>query len=117
MDITTFIGPFDGYRIYIKLIGNKTFGNFMEYTDKRNIYRKELADPKSSEVHVNTKIKSVRLSNMPKNPGDVFYGKIILETSPFYLDDTNFKTGFIHKRYFISYLFTCKLNEKQKKWR
>ena len=117
LDITSCIGPFSGYGIYVKLIGNKTFGNFMEYEDKLHIYRKELLDPKSSEVRVKARVTSVELSEMPKKPGDIFYGKVTLTTLSFYVDDYYFKNGYIHKQYSISYLFTCKLTAEQKKWR
>ena len=116
LDIASFIGPFSGYVIYVKLIGDKTFGNFMEYEDKLHIYQKELSDPKSSEVRVKARVKSVQLSEIPKNPGDIFYGKVALTTAPFYLDDNNFKNGYIHKQYSIVYLFTCKLADAHKKW-
>ena len=93
LDIKSHTGPFSGFGISVKLIGSKTLGGFMEFGHKYYIHRNKLSDSKSSEVYVTASVKSVEISEMPKNPGDILYGKISLTTAPFYVDDYNFKNG------------------------
>lgn len=115
LGIGTFFGLFSGLGFSVKIVGNKTIGDFFEYVRRDSIYRYNLTDTKSSEVQVKAQTENVVLSSMPKKLGETFYGKATLVTDSFYRDDDEFKNGYIHKRYVISYLFTCKLTDGEEK--
>lgn len=115
LGIGSFFGMFSGFGFSVKIINDKTIGDFFEYVRRDSIYRQRLTDPKSSEIQVKARTASVVLSSIPKKLDDIFYGKATLVTEPFYLDDDEFKNGYIHKRYIITYLFTCKLNDGEEK--
>jgi hypothetical protein len=113
--ISTFFGLFSGLGFSVKIAGDKTFGDFFEYVRRDSIYRYKLTDTKSSEIQVKARTENIVLSNMPKKLGDIFYGKATLVTEPFYRDDEEFKNNYIHKKYTITYLFTCKLTDGEEK--
>ncbi|HMU46882.1 MAG TPA: hypothetical protein PKC72_10965 [Chitinophagaceae bacterium] len=115
LGIGSFFGLFSGLGFSVKIIGDKTIGDFFEYVRRDSIYRHKLTDTKSSEIQVKARTENVVLSSMPKKLGDIFYGKATLVTESFYRDDDEFKSGYIHKRYFISYLFTCALTDGEEK--
>jgi hypothetical protein len=112
--IDSFFGGFSGFGFSVKITGDQTIGEYLEYVRRDSIYRKNYTDIKLSEIQVNTRTENVILSRLPKKIGDIFYGKAILVTEPFYRDNDAFKNGYIHKRYTITYLFTCKLTEAKK---
>lgn len=115
LGISSFFGLFSGLGFSVKIIGDKTFGDFFEYVRRDSIYRIKLTDPKSSDIQVKAWTENVVLGDMPKKLGDIFYGKATLMTEPFFRDDDEFKNGYIHKRYTITYLFTCKLTDGEEK--
>jgi len=115
LSISTFFGLFSGLGFSVIIVGDKTIGDFFEYVRRDRIYRYKLTDAKSSEIKVKAQTQNLVLSSIPKKLGDVFYGKATLVTESFYRDDDEFKSGYIHKRYFISYLFTCKLTDGEEK--
>lgn len=115
LGIGSFFGMFSGLGFSVKIIGDKTIGDFFEYVRRDSIYRQNLTDLKSSEIQVRARTENVILSNIPKKLGDIFYGKATLVTEPFFRDDDEFKNGYIHKRYTITYLFTCKLTDSEEK--
>ena len=115
LGIGTFFGLLSGLSFSVKIIGDKTIGNFYEYSSGDNIYRYSLASKKMTNIEVDAKTENVILSNMPKKLGDVFYGKATLTTEPFYEDNGEFKNGFIYKRYLVTFLFTCKLVDNEEK--
>ncbi|GEM_PF-3665249 len=115
LGIGSFFGLFSGVGFSVKIIGDKTFGNFFEYVLGDSIYRFRLTDIKSSDIQVKARTENIVLSSMPKKLGDIFYGKATLVTEPFYRDDDEFKNGYIHKRHVITYLFSCKLTNGEEK--
>ena len=115
LGIGTFFGLLSGLSFSIKIIGDKTIGNFYEYSSGDNIYRYKLTSTKSTNIQVDAKTENVILSKMPQKLGDVFYGKATLMTEPFYEDDSEFKNGFIYKRYLVTFLFTCRLIDNEEK--
>jgi hypothetical protein len=115
LGIGSFFGMFSGVGFSIKIVDDKTIGDFFEYVRRDSIYRYKLTDTKSSEIQVKARTENIVLSNMPKKLGDIFYGKATLVTEPFYRDDDEFKNGYIQKKYVITYLFTCKLTDREEK--
>lgn len=115
LGIGSFFGMFSGLGFSVKIVGDKTIGEFFEYVRTDSIYRKNLTDLKSSEIQVKALTENVILSSIPKKLGDIFYGKATLVTESFYRDDDEFKNGYIYKGYTITYLFTCKLTEGEEK--
>lgn len=112
--IGSYFGMFSGVGFVVKITGDQTIGDYFEYVRRDSIYRKNNTGIKSSEIQVNARTENVILSRLPKKTGDIFYGKVILVTEPFYRDNDAFKNGYIHKRYTITYLFTCKLTDAKK---
>ncbi len=115
LSIGSFFGLFSGLGFSVKIVGDKTIGDFFEYVRRDSIYRLKLTDTKSSDTQVKARTENIVLSNMPKKLGDIFYGKATLVTDPFYRDDDEFKNGYIHKQYTITYLFTCKVTDGEEK--
>lgn len=115
LGIGSFFGLFSGLGFSVKIVGDKTIGDFFEYVRRDSIYRHKLTDTKSSEIQVKARTENIVLSSMPKKLGDIFYGKATLVTEPFYHDDDEFKNGYIQKKYIITYLFTCKLTDGEEK--
>ena len=115
LGIGTFFGLLSGLSFSVKIIDDKTIGDFYEYSSGDNIYRYSLTSEKSTNIQVDAETENVTLSKMPKKLGDVFYGKATLTTKPFYEDNSEFKNGFIYKRYFVTFLFTCKLIGNEEK--
>lgn len=115
LGIGSFFGMFSGLGFSVKIVGDKTIGDYFEYVRRDSIYRQKLTNLKLSEVQVKALTENVVLSRIPKKLGDIFYGKATLLTEPFYRDDDEFKSGYIHKRYIITFLFTCKLTDGEEK--
>jgi hypothetical protein len=115
LEIGTFFGLFSGLGFSVKIISDKTIGDFFEYVRRDSIYRYKLTDSKSSEIQVKARTENIVLSSMPKKLGDIFYGKATLVTEPFYRDDDQFKNGYIQNKYIITYLFTCKVTDRKEK--
>lgn len=113
LSIRSFFGLFSGYGFSIKIIGNKSIGEYFEYVRRSKIYRQKLTSHKSPEIRVKARPENVVLSSLPKKTGDVFYGKVTLVTEPFYVDNEEFAKGFIHTRSSITYLFRCKVAEQE----
>ena len=113
LGIGTYFGLLSGLSFSVRIIGNKTIGDFYEYSSGNHVYRYKLTSDKSTNIQVNAETENVVLSKMPKQLGDVFYGKATLLTEPFYEDDTSFKNGFIYKKYLVTFLFTCKLIDNE----
>lgn len=112
--ISSFFGFLSVHGFSIKIFGDKCDAHFFEYALNDSIYRRKLTDPKTSYIVVKARTEKVVLSKMPKKESDILYGKAILLTEPFYEDNNNFKNGYIYTRYFISFLFTCKLTPEKK---
>lgn len=115
LSIGSFFGLFSGLSFSVKIVGDKTIGDYFEYVPRDSIYRYKLTDTKSSEIQVKARTQNVVLSNMPKKLGDIFYRKATLVTEPFYYNNDEFKSGYIQKKYIITYFFTCKLTDGEEK--
>ncbi|RZM30358.1 MAG: hypothetical protein EOO88_01330 [Pedobacter sp.] len=109
LSIGSVFGLLGGFGFSLNILDRKNSGTYYEYSNSDYIFRLQLASPKATDVQVSAKASGVVLNEIPKKTGDVFYGKATLVTQPFYQDDSSFKKGFIHKRYTISFLFTCRL--------
>lgn len=115
LGIGTFFGLLSGLSFSVKIIGDKTIGDFYEYSSGDYIYRYSLTSEKSTNIQVDAETENVILSKIPNKSGDVFYGAATLTTKPFYEDNSEFKTGFIYKRYLVTFLFTSKLIDNEEK--
>ncbi|MES2375220.1 MAG: hypothetical protein V4553_01510 [Bacteroidota bacterium] len=96
------IGP--PYTI-VKIINKKVTGYYQEYAKRDSIFRLKLSDQKTDELNIPLRISSIKLNGLKFEPNQVIYGEISLATTPYYVDDSDFTTGYINKRLRYKFVF------------
>lgn len=109
LGIGVFSGFFSGMSFSLKIYGEKCYGEFGEYADNNSVYKFNISDSPASVIQIPAQLTNVCLSKIPIKTGDFFYGIATLTTNPFYEIDSNFKKGYLHKKYSITFIFRCKL--------
>ena len=89
----------------VKIVNKKVTGIYQEYAKYDYIFRLKLSSPKTNELNIPVTISSIKLNTLKFKPNQVIYGEIDLATAPYYVDDSNFTTGYINKRLRSKFVF------------
>lgn len=104
---------FGGLGLILRINNQKNVGEYLEAGEP--VYRYTIKGKKAPFMLLKGRVENVVLNKMPKKIGEMFYGKATFISAAFYQEDTDFKKGYIHKKYTIRFNFCCKLSNPGKR--
>ena len=89
--------PFFPRHIYT-IVKGKVKSVYQEYQKHNNIFRLNLSQHKNEEISVPVKTSEFKLSTLNFKHGQVIYGEVEFTTDAYYVDDSDFTSGYIKMR-------------------
>ena len=88
-----------------KILKNLVYTRYEEYYKRDTILRSNPSSPKTNSLNVATKTILFKLNTLHFKPGDIIYGEVEFETAPYYIDNTEFTSGYIKLKQHFKYIF------------
>ena len=92
-----------------KIIRGKLLGTYHEYRQGDKVLRLDLSQNRTDNLTIPVKTSLFKLSSLNFKPGQVIYGQVEYITNPYYIDDPDFKSGYICRRMHCKYVFRTKI--------
>ena len=109
LKIIVSLGLFSEDEFSISIKNQEAEVKFSLYNYENKTLRKTIKSKSSNSIKINSIIKNFILSNYPKKAGDTFYAKATLISDDFFVEDADFKGGFINIRPTIDFIFKLRV--------
>ena len=108
LEIVDGISVFSGFDVTTNLFKDKAKAFYAEY-ESENVFKTNLANEKVSEFLIPATINNLILDRQPKKGTKEIYGKMVVTSNGYYsyLNASDFKNGYLHKRLRLQYYFRC----------